>query len=206
MPAAHGRLTAAEVKREAARAGFDLCGIAPAESLPELGFLREWLDAGHAGEMHYLERSAERRMDVRNVLPSARSVIVFGTIYNTDRPTRLTRRTDRRPRSRATRGATTITSSSERDSSGCSAWLRAEAGDALRPGLRGYRTGPGARLRAARRARLDRQEHLRHQRRTRLLDLPVGDSSATCRCCRMRLRSTSAATARSASTPARQVR
>ena len=36
--------------------------------------------------MAYLSRSAERRRDVRNVLPSARSVIVTATVYNTDRP------------------------------------------------------------------------------------------------------------------------
>jgi len=80
------RLTASEIKRQAAAAGFDLCGIAPATALPELVFLREWLDAGYGGEMEYLRRTAERRSDVRQVMPSARSVIVFGTIYNTDRP------------------------------------------------------------------------------------------------------------------------
>ena len=36
--------------------------------------------------MAYLQRSAERRADVRRVLPSARTVIVTGTLYNTDRP------------------------------------------------------------------------------------------------------------------------
>jgi epoxyqueuosine reductase len=36
--------------------------------------------------MAYLERSADRRADVRRVLPSARSVIVTATVYNTDRP------------------------------------------------------------------------------------------------------------------------
>jgi len=36
--------------------------------------------------MAYLERSAGRRADVRNVVPSARSVIVTATLYNTDRP------------------------------------------------------------------------------------------------------------------------
>ena len=80
------RLTASEIKRQAAAAGFDLCGIAQATALPELAFLQEWLDAGHGGEMEYLRRTAERRSDVRRVMPSARSVIVFGTIYNTDRP------------------------------------------------------------------------------------------------------------------------
>jgi epoxyqueuosine reductase len=86
MPVANGRLTAAAVKRQASALGFDLCGIAPAAALPELRYLREWLDAGNAGEMDYLRRSADRRMDVREWMPAARSVIVFGTIYNTDRP------------------------------------------------------------------------------------------------------------------------
>lgn len=79
-------LSSAVVKREAAALGFDLCGIAPAESFPELQFLREWLDRGYAGEMHYLERSADRRADVRAVMPSARSVISLGTVYNTPQP------------------------------------------------------------------------------------------------------------------------
>jgi epoxyqueuosine reductase len=36
--------------------------------------------------MAYLERSADRRADVRHVLPSARTVIVTATNYHTDRP------------------------------------------------------------------------------------------------------------------------
>jgi epoxyqueuosine reductase len=36
--------------------------------------------------MAYLTRSAERRSDVRRVLPSARSVIVVAAVYNTHRP------------------------------------------------------------------------------------------------------------------------
>jgi epoxyqueuosine reductase len=76
----------AEIKREAAAVGFDLCGIASANAYPELAFLRQWLDRGYAGEMQYLDRTAARRRDVRQVLPSARSVIVLGTVYNVDRP------------------------------------------------------------------------------------------------------------------------
>ena len=58
-------ITSADVKREAAAAGFDLCGIAPAANHVELRFLREWLDRGYAGDMHYLQASFERRTDVR---------------------------------------------------------------------------------------------------------------------------------------------
>ena len=79
-------LTADTIKSQARTLGFDLCGIAPAGAFPELSFFREWLDRGYAGEMGYLHRSAHGRADVRNVLPSVRSVIVTGTIYNTSRP------------------------------------------------------------------------------------------------------------------------
>jgi epoxyqueuosine reductase len=79
-------LKSASVKDQARRLGFDLCGIAPAEAFPELSYLREWLDRGYAGEMDWMTRSADRRADVRRVVPGARSVIVTGTIYNADRP------------------------------------------------------------------------------------------------------------------------
>jgi epoxyqueuosine reductase len=79
-------VTSDDVKRLAREAGFDLCGIAPAEAFRELTFLREWLARGYAGDMHYMQGSADRRGDVRAILPSARSVIALGTVYNTDQP------------------------------------------------------------------------------------------------------------------------
>ncbi|SRR6266542_2759870 len=80
------QITSEAVKKEAAASGFDLCGIAPAAAFPELTFLREWLDRGYAGEMHYMHRTAERRADVRNVMPGAQSVISLAVVYNTHRP------------------------------------------------------------------------------------------------------------------------
>src|SRR5687768_15992365 len=74
------------IKAKALELGFDLCGIASAEAFPELSFLQEWLDRGFAGEMAWIGRTRDRRGDVRNVLPGARSVIVTATLYNTDRP------------------------------------------------------------------------------------------------------------------------
>jgi epoxyqueuosine reductase len=79
-------MSSADVKREALALGFDLCGVTPAEGFPELRFLDEWLARGYAGEMRYMHRTAERRADARNIMPSARSVIALGTLYNTDRP------------------------------------------------------------------------------------------------------------------------
>ena len=79
-------ITNLSVKGRAAELGFDLCGVAPVDDFPELAFLREWLDRGYAGEMAWMARTADRRRDVRAVMPEARSVIVTGTLYNTDRP------------------------------------------------------------------------------------------------------------------------
>jgi epoxyqueuosine reductase len=76
-------LTADAIKRQARALGFDACGIAPATDLPELQVLPEWLARGYAGDMIYLHKSAETRRDIRNFLPTARSVIVTGTIYFT---------------------------------------------------------------------------------------------------------------------------
>lgn len=77
-------LSANDVKRHALALGFDVCGISPARAFPELNFLSEWIARGYAGEMDYMEKSAHVRADIRNFLPSARSVIVMGTVYNTD--------------------------------------------------------------------------------------------------------------------------
>jgi epoxyqueuosine reductase len=83
VPAA---LESAQIKARARELGFDACGVAAATDLPELRFFSEWLARGYAGSMGYLERSAQRRADVRHVLPSARTVIATATVYNTDRP------------------------------------------------------------------------------------------------------------------------
>ena len=76
----------AAIKRQALCLGFDACGIAPATGLPELEFFGEWLARGYSGQMAFLEKSAAERADARGVLPSAHSVIVTATLYNTDRP------------------------------------------------------------------------------------------------------------------------
>ena len=79
-------LSAARIKAKAGELGFDLCGIAPALDHPELKFFAEWVANGYAASMGYLERSVDRRADVRQVLPSAKTVISTATVYNTDRP------------------------------------------------------------------------------------------------------------------------
>ncbi|HXH06395.1 MAG TPA: tRNA epoxyqueuosine(34) reductase QueG, partial [Vicinamibacterales bacterium] len=84
-------LTSAAVKQAALARGFDLCGIAPAEPLPEGRALEAWLARGFHGTMAYMARTVERRRDVLAYVPGARAVIVLGTLYHTARPASLER-------------------------------------------------------------------------------------------------------------------
>ena len=75
--------TASErVKGMALALGFDVAGVARAEPTPETRFLRDWLDRGFAGDMAYLSRRAEERVDPRRVLEGARSVVAVGLVYD----------------------------------------------------------------------------------------------------------------------------
>jgi epoxyqueuosine reductase len=79
-------LTAESVKGRAHEVGFDLCGIAPATGHPKLARLAEWIDLGYAGDMTYLAKSREERADPRRVLPTVRSIVSLGCLYNTAHP------------------------------------------------------------------------------------------------------------------------
>lgn len=78
------------LKQAAQEAGFELAGIAPVRDFPELKNLPEWIAAGHAGEMKYMESRDEngnlKRANLRSVAPWARSVIVCAINYNTAHP------------------------------------------------------------------------------------------------------------------------
>src|SRR5689334_3499449 len=68
------------IRQRALAAGFELCGVAPAEQFPELKRFAEWLANGYAGEMKYLEDP--RRAEPEAALPGAKSVIVCALNYN----------------------------------------------------------------------------------------------------------------------------
>jgi epoxyqueuosine reductase len=73
---------AERVKALALAVGFDLAGIAPASPTPETESLRGWLARGYAGEMDWIGRRVEERVDPRRVLEGARSVIALGWVYD----------------------------------------------------------------------------------------------------------------------------
>lgn len=68
--------------RDQARAlGFTLCGFAPLEPLPREQFFSDWLRRGYAGEMSYLTREPQRRLNPQIPFPQAKSVICLGYPY-----------------------------------------------------------------------------------------------------------------------------
>lgn len=74
------------IKQKALQLGFDRMGVAPAEPVPDLQYYIDWVEAGYAGEMGYMERDPERRSDVTRVVPQAKSVVVCAMNYHTDYP------------------------------------------------------------------------------------------------------------------------
>jgi epoxyqueuosine reductase len=72
------------VKSIARECGFELAGVARAEPSQDFERYESWVGQGMAGEMSYLtDRRGELRRDPRSLLPSARSVICVGKLYNT---------------------------------------------------------------------------------------------------------------------------
>lgn len=75
-------LNSDEVKRIALEVGFDDCGIARADALSEDEYpLHEWIGLGWHGDLSYMERNADKRMDPRLLVPGARSVICCVSSY-----------------------------------------------------------------------------------------------------------------------------
>ena len=74
------------IKEYAAEVGFDLCGIARARSLDEhRAILTKWTYAGMNGDMAYLGHNIEKRTDPRILVPGAKSIIVTGLNYYSEK-------------------------------------------------------------------------------------------------------------------------
>ena len=74
------------IRQRALDLGFDDCRFATAAP-PETGpHFERWLQQGSHGEMAYLERNAQKRVDPQQVLAGAKSVVSLAVAYNGDRP------------------------------------------------------------------------------------------------------------------------
>jgi epoxyqueuosine reductase len=72
------------LKEKAFELGFCKCGIVPADALNGEGEkFFEWLKRGYHGEMAWLNREPQKRVDPKLIFPEARSVIVVAINYFT---------------------------------------------------------------------------------------------------------------------------
>ena len=75
------------IRQLALKCGFELAGVAPAAPLSDSAHYHQWVRQGFAGKMGYLtDRRAALRDDPRHLLPSARSIICVGKLYNSPKP------------------------------------------------------------------------------------------------------------------------
>ncbi len=79
-----------KIKEEAIALGFDRVGIAPVEAVPDDKLL-SWLRLEYQGEMRYMARQIEKRLDPNRILPGAKSVVSVALNYYHDYglPTRM---------------------------------------------------------------------------------------------------------------------
>lgn len=74
------------IKSEASRLGFDVCGIAKADTVEPktTNAVEHWVTSGYNGNMSYMERNREKRYDPCLLVPDCRSIICVAMNYNTD--------------------------------------------------------------------------------------------------------------------------
>ncbi|MCB0375361.1 MAG: DUF1730 domain-containing protein, partial [Sinomicrobium sp.] len=69
------------IKEKARAIGFDACGIANARVSLRVDYVRQWLVDGKAGDMAWLAKNQEKRLDPNQVLPGVKSVVVVALNY-----------------------------------------------------------------------------------------------------------------------------
>lgn len=80
------------IRQHALELGFDDCRFTSAAAPESAGQLQQWLSSGQYGEMAWIARNAEKRVDPQRVLPGARTVICLAVSYHSLRPAPASRR------------------------------------------------------------------------------------------------------------------
>lgn len=71
-----------ELRQEINRLGFQSMGVAKAQRLTkEAQQLEDWLNKGYHGEMSYMERYFDLRIDPEKLMPGTKSILVLGMNY-----------------------------------------------------------------------------------------------------------------------------
>jgi epoxyqueuosine reductase len=83
------------LRRRALELGFDDLRVTTADPPESAAHFQKWLEQRRHGEMAYLERNAPKRVEPRQVLPAAKSIILLATSYSAADQLRLNYRNDK---------------------------------------------------------------------------------------------------------------
>lgn len=78
------------LKQKARSLGFQLCGVCKASEPHRLAEFKDWLAAGHAGTMHYLQERESAYEHPEHVLEGAESILMLGMNYSDSGPHGMT--------------------------------------------------------------------------------------------------------------------
>ncbi len=76
------------IKSEALRLGFDICGTAKAEAVPDdvIRLYNQWIAQEYHGTMQYLQRNCEKRFDPTLLVEECKSIVVVALNYYPSHP------------------------------------------------------------------------------------------------------------------------
>ena len=76
------------IKSEAERLGFDICGIAKAEAVPNdvVGAYNNWITHEQHGTMYYLQRNCDKRFNPTLLVDGCKSIVVVVLNYYPSNP------------------------------------------------------------------------------------------------------------------------
>ena len=69
------------IRQRACESGFDACRFTTADPPENAARFQQWLTSQQHGEMDYLRQNAHKRVDPRQVLPEAKSIICLVASY-----------------------------------------------------------------------------------------------------------------------------
>jgi epoxyqueuosine reductase len=75
-----------KIRKQALELGFDDCRFASAAAPASAEQFQDWLADKRHGEMNWLERNAEKRVEPQKVLPGAKTVICLAASYHSETP------------------------------------------------------------------------------------------------------------------------
>ena len=78
-----------ELKAQAAALGFVLSGVTAAAQPARYDRLIEWLDAGMAGQMHYIQQRREAYASPSSILDGCTTLLMLGYPYRSEEPTEI---------------------------------------------------------------------------------------------------------------------